>query len=228
MDLKKKTDLNCPPQWMSRKDKMTQTIRICFVIETTFKMTSYLRDVQAHMDEVVDDICFRNSLSNVQVGAVYYRDYNDSDRIGFTDFMSPNDFFNLPLDLESESKTWYWSENDTADVALGLKTVNSLNWDDADIKLIFHYGVSPAHGRQFYGPDVSDMFPEGCPSKHNLLELVHQFSEERFNYTFMRITAVVDTMLSLFHEVYTGPGKFEVYDLDITESYTSEPDSEEE
>jgi len=207
---------------------MTLNIKICFVVETTFKMTPYLRDVQASMDDIVDDICFRNPHAHIQVGAIYYRDYNDADRIGFTDFLSVEGFFNLPIDLEDESRTWYWSENDTADVALGLSKVNSLSWDDADEKLIFHYGVSPAHGRQFYGPGVSDLFPHGCPSGHNLLGIVHQLSVDGFDYMFLRISPIVDTMLSLFHEVYTGPGTIIVNDLEMVDSYTSEPDSEEE
>ena len=203
-------------------------VKICFVVETTFKMTPYLRDVQASMDDIADDICFRNPQADVQIGAVYYRDFNDSSRIGLTDFMPAEEFFKLPLDLEDESRSWYWSENDTADVALGLNTVNCLQWDGADVKLIFHYGVSPAHGRQFYGPGVSDKFPDGCPSDYDLLGIVNTMSADKFDYTFFRITPVVDTMLSLFHEVYTGPGKFDICDLDTTESYTSEPDSEEE
>lgn len=205
-----------------------KTIKICFVVETTFKMTPYLRDVQYSMDEVVDEICSHNKDAKVQVGAVYYRDYNDACRISLTSFMPPEEFFNLSLDLVDESREWYWSENDTADIALGLKEVNALGWDDADAKLIFHYGVSPAHGRQFYGQGVSDLFPDGYPNGPDLLAIVHDFSTRSFNYTFFRITTVVDTMLSLFDESYTGPGKFKVCDLDVTESYTSEQDSEEE
>lgn len=203
-------------------------VKICFVVETTFKMTPYLRDVQASMDRVVDNIYLRSEYDDIEVGAVYYRDYNDASRISFTEFMPASEFFNLPLDLVDDSRAWYWSENDTADVALGLKEITKMEWDDAHVKLIFHYGVSPAHGRQFYGHGVTDRFPEGCPSKVDLLALVHEFSMQSFDYTFFRSTPVIDTMLSLFDEVYTGPGKFEVCDLDTTESYTSEPDSEEE
>lgn len=207
---------------------MTQTIKICFVVETTFKMTSYLADVQASMDDIVDDLCFRNQTAKVLVGAVHYRDYKDADDLTVTPFMSPTDFFSIPVDIVDQSRTWWWSENDAANVAQGLNAVNSLDWDGADVKLIFHYGISPAHGSQFHEADVSDMFPKGCPLGLDLLAIVHDFSVQSFDYTFFRITPAVDTMLSLFHESYTGPGQFHVENLDVIESYTSEPDSEEE
>ena len=228
MVLTMKTDSIYPQIWMLCKDKMTKTIKICFVVETTFKMTSYLADVQASMDDIVDDLTFHNSDADVLVGAVYYRDHKDADDVTSTPFMSVNDFFSLPVDLTDESRVWWKNENDAANVAVGLHTVSRLDWSGADVKLIFHYGISPAHGSQFHGAEVSDLFPGGCPEGFDLLAIMHEFSLQSFDYTFYRITGAVDTMLEQFDQVYTGPGTFQVENLDIIDPYTSEPDSEEE
>lgn len=209
---------------------MTLKIKLCFVVETTFKMTDYLQDVQDNMADVLDYVCRTNPDADIEVAAVYYRDYNDADRICSTFFTTPEKFLSHDPNLVEESKVFWWSENDAADVALGLNEVRNVgDWSDADVKLLYHYGVSPAHGRQFHGPGISDLFPEGCKMGLDLLALVRRFTEESFTYTFFRITPAVDLMLALFREVYsTGPGKFIIEPLDLTPSYISEQELEEE
>lgn len=202
-------------------------IKICFIVETTYKMTPHLYDVQCGMEEMVNRVCFYNQHAEVLVAMVTYRDYKDCDQIGVVDWTPAGEFFENWQDLVTESRVAWFNENDTADVAGGINCAVNLDWS-ADSRLVYHYGISPAHGRQFYSDDVWDKFPNGDPQGRDLLADVHKFSCMPADYTFFRINSLVDTMLSLMDEAYTGGGIFMVEDLDTTETYTSGPDSEEE
>ena len=203
-------------------------IKICFIVETTYKMTPYLYDVQSSMDEMINRMRFYNPHAQILVALVTYRDYKDVDPIGLIDWTPEQTFWEILGDLEKESRLAWFSENDTADVAGGVNQAIQLDWSDANARLVYHYGISPAHGRQFYGPGVHDTYPDGDPNGRDLLRDIHAFSCMPCDYTFFRITPMVDTMLSLMDESYTGGGKFRAENLDVTETYISEPDSEEE
>lgn len=203
-------------------------IKICFVVETTYKMTPYLRDVQYSIGETVDKIRFYNQGADIRIAMITYRDYKDCEPVGFVPWQTDDNFFEAWDDLERDSRVAWFSENDAADVAGGVNCALKLGWSDADYRLVFHYGISPAHGKQFYGPGIYDEYPEGDPSGKDLLRDMYEFSCMPCDYTFFRITSAVDTMLSLMDESYTGGGIFRVEDLDTTESCTSAPDSEEE
>lgn len=203
-------------------------IKICFLVETTFKMTSYLYDVQCAIEEAINRVCFYNQQAEILVAMVTYRDYKDCDQMGVLDWRSPTDFFETWDNLEQESRVAWFNENDTADVAGAVDCAVKMNWSDCDHRLVYHYGISPAHGSQFHGPEVDDKYPMGDPNGKDLLKDVHTFSCMPADYTFFRINSLVDTMLSLMDESYTGGGIFMVEELDTTETYISGPDSEEE
>jgi len=200
-------------------------IKVCFLVETTPNMSPYLSDAQYSMEEVLDKVSFYNQHSEISVGAVYYRDYNDIEHSFTIPFSTPEEFYENPA---NSVDVYGFSEDDTTNVACGLNALRQMDWEDADVKLIYHYAVSPAYGLRFHGPEARDKHPKGDPSGLDPLKIVNSLSLLTFNYTFFRITPAVDTMLSLFHEAYVGPGTFRVESFDTTESYISEPDSEEE
>lgn len=203
-------------------------IKICFVVETTFKMTPYLRDVQESIGSIIHQIRFYNREANILLTMVNYRDYKDCEQLQVTSWLTEREFYDEWENLEQNSRVAWFSENDTADVAGGVNCAANLDWSDADSRLVFHYGISPAHGVAFHSPDLSDRYPKGDPNGVDLLKDVHALSCVPCDYTFFRINSMVDTMLSLMDESYTGGGVFRTEDLDLTDSYTSEPDSEEE
>jgi len=203
-------------------------IKICFVVETTFKMTPYLYDVQCSMEETINTVRFYNPQARILISAVTYRDYKDCEQLTSWTWTPMEEFWDSWEDLQKTSRTAWFSENDTADVAGAVNCALEQDWSDASLRMLVHYGISPAHGSQFHGPAVDDRFPDGDPMGKDLLADVRTFSLMPCEYTFFRITPLVDTMLSLMDEVYIGSGKFTVNDLDATETYISEPDSEEE
>ena len=207
---------------------MTLKVKLCFLVETTFKMTNYLQDVQSGIDNIINQIRFYNPGASVLVSSICYRDHKDCEALTYMGFMTPEEYWSFPMDIVSESRVAWFSEVDTADVAGAIDAVKSFNWSDADVRAIYHFGISPAHGVQFHGPEVSDQFPKGDPDGNDPLRDMHEFSVRGFDYTFFRITPAVDTMLEQFDTSYTGPGKFDVQALDTFTTYISEPDSEAE
>jgi hypothetical protein len=203
-------------------------IKICFIVETTYSMASYLHDVQYSMEETLNGIRFYNPNADISVALVTYRGFNDPDQIGIRDWRSDEEFWDNWTDLKDDSLVAWFSETETADVAGGVNNAVSLDWSEANTRLVFHYGISVAHGDKFHGPDIYDRFPKGDPRGYDLLADVYTFSYMSCEYTFFRIDSRVDTMLTLMDEAYTMGGKFVVEQLEITEPYTSEPDSEEE
>ena len=157
MDFKTKTDLNC----LKNRYYVNMKIKICFLVETTPSMSPYLSDAQYSMEEVLDRISFYNQGSEILVGAVYYRDYDDIDYTFSIPFMLPNEFYENP---SHSVNVLGYDDNSATNVAEGLRSVRLLDWDDADVKLIYHYAVSPAHGLRFHEPDIYDKHPKGDPN----------------------------------------------------------------
>jgi hypothetical protein len=177
------------------------------------------------MEEVLDRVSFYNRNSEISVGAVYYRDYQDIDYTFSIPFSTPEEFYENP---SNSVDVIGYGDSSATNVVNGLDTLRRMDWEDADVKLIYHYAVSPAYGFMYHSDDVYDKYPKGDPSGLDPLKIVNDLSLMSFNYTFFRITPAVDTMLSLFDESYVGPGTFRVESLDTNEEYISEPDSEEE
>jgi len=208
---------------------MTLKIKLAFLIETTPAMTDCLEDVTYEIESILNQTKFYNPEADIQVGCVCYRDYRDADQLGGESFCSPEEFMKL-LEKESlyeRSCVASFSRDDVADVAGGLRLLRTfLNWGDPDIRLIHHFAISPPHGEHFHNSKRNDSFPQGDPNKLNPLEDMAELSKANYHYTFHRIDSEVDTMLEQFDQVYTGPGKFEVNQLEITATYISEPDSQ--
>jgi hypothetical protein len=204
------------------------TIKVCFVIETTSEMTEILPNVQSYVEETITTLPYRLGIPSAEIfpAAILYRDYDDPDHLSMYDFRTADEFFEDLPNLQQESRIACFGKSDAADVAGAVHAVLEMNWDDADVKIVVHCGVTPAHGRMF--DDVKgrlDKYPGENPSGHDLLEDMYTLSRSRVQYMFVRISERVDTMLELFRQVYDLPGTFRIVDCPRDASYTSEPDS---
>lgn len=201
-------------------------MKICFLVEKSCKMATHIEDVRYSINRVVNYIRFYNPDSEILFSLVTYHDSKHDTRITSRPWAPYNDFWGYLEDLEDI--VWP-SEHETEDVAGAVNFAReSLDWSDVNSRQLFHYGISPAYGRQFHEVSVMDKYPNGGPEGINLLTEMYKFSSLPCDYTFFRISPMADTMLSLMDESYTGGGTFSVEDLETTEPYISEPDSEEE
>lgn len=202
------------------------TIKVCFVIETTFEMTEILPSVQSYIEDTVYTLPSRLDLPTAEVipAAILYRDYEDPEDVSCYDFRPAGLFFDDLPDLQRESRVACFGKSDAANVAGAVHAILGLDWSDAYVSVVVHCGITPPHGRMFDDyPGRLDRFPGENPYGHNLLEDMKELSRNRVHYMFVRISSRVDTMLEMFHQVYESPGTFTV--VDLPEEYTSEPDS---
>jgi hypothetical protein len=66
----------------------------------------------------------------------------------------------------------------------------------------------------YHLPRVSDRFPDGDPDGKDPRESLQHLALQDVEFTFVRITSSTDTMIDVFHEVYTrNRGNFKVIDL---------------
>ena len=104
-------------------------------------------------------------------------------------------------------------EDEAEDVAWGLFHASKLSWADSDVKLIYHIADAPAHGDLYTQGQVSDRFPMGDPKFLDPRQMIREWSEQGYHYTFVRITRQTDTMVDTFHNAWVGSGSFRVIDL---------------
>ena len=104
-------------------------------------------------------------------------------------------------------------EDEAEDVAWGLDYASKLDWENADVRMVYHIGDAPAHGERFHNGRVTDRFPEGDPKHLDPRLILKGWAIHGYHYTFVRITHVTDTMIEAFHNAYIGRGTFRVIDL---------------
>jgi hypothetical protein len=143
-----------------------------------------------------------------EVGFEGYRDYGSDQQHIVIDFTEPEELVRKIRNIKPKE-----GDDEAEDVAWGLSHASKLSWGDADVKMIYHIGDAPAHGDVFTGGDVSDRFPEGDPKFLDPRQMIKEWSNQGYHYTFVRITHLTDTMIEHFHNAWTGNGTFRVIDL---------------
>lgn len=201
--------------------------KFCFLVEKSCKMTNHLYDVERSITARINNIRFYNPDSEFLFSLVTYHDSKHGTILSSRPWADYDEFLDF---LQEDFEDIPWSgDYETEDVAAAVNlALEDQDWGDADSCRLFHYAISPAYGRQFHGVGVMDRYPDGKPDGKNLLADTFRFSCLPCDYTFFRLSPMVDTMLSLMDESYTGGGRFDVEDLELSEPYISEPDSEEE
>ncbi len=144
------------------------------------------------------------------IGFVGYRDYGSSERHIVFDFTEAEALVRYIRPIQPKD-----GDDEAEDVAWGLFHASNLNWAHADIRLVYHIGDAPAHGDFFTRGHVSDRFPEGDPDFLDPRQIIKEWAQQGYHYTFVRINRTTDTMVQLFHDVYTSveSGSFRVIDL---------------
>lgn len=184
------------------------TVKIAFLLDCTASMEPWIQTAKTKIREIVDNVLAEHPDSDVKVGLMGYRDYDDEQRFIPVDFTTPEEVRNALQNVAAEG-----GDDQAEDVAHAIQQMLAMSWDNADIRMVFHIADAPAHGLAFHRPSVSDRFPDGDPEGLNPCGLLHIMSNQAFVYTFVKITDMTDTMLDTFYNAWTGPGVFQVIDL---------------
>ena len=183
-------------------------VKICFVMDCTASMGPWIRQAKTKMVELVDRVRKEHPNTIIRVGFVGYRDYDDTEPLIMIPFQNAQDTMLQIRPIQPEGG------DDTAeDVAHGLFRALEMDWNGADVKIVFHIADAPAHGVAFHAPRVSDRYPRGDPNGLDPRDSVEKMSFLDIHYTFVKIDESTDTMIEQFHNCYSHGGSFAVIDL---------------
>lgn len=187
---------------------MRSIVKICFVMDCTASMKPWMDAAKEHIQTLIYEAREQHPEARFQVGFVGYRDYGSREQHIVFEFMDAEELVRHIRPLVAKE-----GEDEAEDVAWGLWHTRELDWGNADVKLIYHIGDAPAHGDFFHRGHASDRFPEGDPKFLDPRQMIREWSQARYHYTFVRITRLTDTMVDHFHNAWIGNGTFRVIDL---------------
>eukprot|EP00567_Pseudictyota_dubia_P003784 CAMPEP_0197446864 /NCGR_PEP_ID=MMETSP1175-20131217/11689_1 /TAXON_ID=1003142 /ORGANISM="Triceratium dubium, Strain CCMP147" /LENGTH=386 /DNA_ID=CAMNT_0042978029 /DNA_START=102 /DNA_END=1262 /DNA_ORIENTATION=+ len=145
---------------------------LVFVIDNTGSMSSWIRNVQENVKNIINEIVVSESC-DVRFGLVSYRDHPPQDHTFVT---QKHDF------TSNVSKMQKWVNEMQAQgggdapeaVADGLYDALHLSYRPNSTKVAIVVADAPPHGIGCF----SDGFPNGCPSGHDPLKIVKQMGEK--------------------------------------------------
>lgn len=188
--------------------EMRITVKLCFVMDCTASMGPWMKAAKDHIQDLIYDVRGEHPDAAVDVAFVGYRDYDSDQQYIVFDFMGPEDLVRHIHPIQPKD-----GDDEAEDVAWGLFHASKLSWDNADVRLIYHIADAPAHGEFYTRGHVTDKFPEGDPKFLDPRQMIREWSQRGYHYTFVRITHLTDTMVDHFDNCWTGNGSFRVLDL---------------
>ncbi len=187
---------------------MRTTVKIAFTMDCTQSMGPWMQAAKDHIQELIYEARAQHSESRFEVGFVGYRDYGSKRQHIVFDFMEPEELVRHIRPIQPKD-----GDDEAEDVAWGLFHTSKLTWGDATVKMVYHIADAPAHGEFFTRGHVTDRYPEGDPKFLDPRQMIKEWSQQGYHYTFVRITRFTDTMVEHFHNVWTDGGSFRVIDL---------------
>jgi hypothetical protein len=187
---------------------MRTIVKICFVMDCTQSMGPWMQAAKDHIQELIYELRGTYENARFEVAFVGYRDYGSRKQHIVIPFMGAEELVRYIRPIKPED-----GEDEAEDVAWGLYHASTLTWDHASVRLVYHIADAPAHGDFYTQGHVSDRYPEGDPKFLDPRQMIKEWSQRGYHYTFVRITRFTDTMVEHFHNAWTGGGTFRVIDL---------------
>ena len=191
---------------MSPSDRIN--VKVCFVMDCTASMGPWIRQAKTRMVEIVESVRRQHPNTNILAGFVGYRDYGDEEQHIVIPFQSADATMHQIQPIQPEG-----GDDCAEDVAHALFRALHMDWNDAQVKIVFHIADAPAHGMDFHGIRISDRFPRGDPHGIDPRDSVEKMSFLNMDFTFVKINESTDTMIDQFHNCYGHGGTFSVIDL---------------
>jgi hypothetical protein len=155
-------------------------------------MGKYIDDVKKSIINLVERMANRKRIRN-RVGFCVYRDYTEaSDRLQIFNFTDSHELFKSSL-LNVLTKG---GREEPEDVLGGLNAaMTKMTWRDG-IRVIFHIGDAPPHGRLF--SNLRDDYPDGDPTGLTAENVLEKMRSAETYYFFVKLTNKTDEMIRIF------------------------------
>jgi hypothetical protein len=183
-------------------------VKLAFVLDCTASMGPWIEEAKTKIGTIVQDVLRDHNQATFQVGLVAYRDYGDESPLRVLDFTTPENVMMALQPIVAEG-----GDDIAEDVARAFYHTMILNWENADVRMVFHITDAPAHGLAFHQVHLSDRYPEGDPEGLDPRNQLRSMCDQGFHYTFVKIKSATDQMLDVFRSVWTSPMTFKVLNL---------------
>lgn len=192
--------------------KRSQTVDLCFLVDCTGSMDSYINEVKNKIQDLVTECKATFADLVLKVAFVGYRDHCDGSLrttiLKFTPEIS--DFKTFVGGIKASG-----GGDAAEDIFGGLEEVNKLPWS-APTRILFHVADAPCHGRRFHD-GVLDDYLNGDPRGLRAEDLLNNLEQHRVKYWFAKLADTTDKMVQVFRSILKDPEILQQVKLDSVE-----------
>ncbi|CAF0938598.1 unnamed protein product [Rotaria sordida] len=172
-------------------------VDVCFVIDTTGSMGSYIEQVKATITRVIkeNEVKLREMRASgtFQFAIVDYRDHPPEGDYIFHQC----DFTNHQAAVEYMKTLRADSGGDAPEAVLdALDAACGLKWRDKADHLLFHVLDSPPHGRTY--SSGGDRWPGGCPCGKTAEGILSKMKKKKIGYNLLLCSSSLNMMINEF------------------------------
>ena len=179
---------------LEKKLKSAATLDLLIMLDCTGSMRPYIHEAKSKIRSFVSSIDEVYPDIQLRIAFVGYRDYSDKTRLVVLAFTSKIDAFeNIVAQQEAKG-----GGDGPEDITGALKVASELKWESA-LRVMFHIGDAPCHGRQYH--DMHDYFPAGDPYGLQPVTFLQSLHKQEVHYFFGKLTNKTDTMLQRFRDL---------------------------
>lgn len=193
-------------------------LKVCFVLDCTESMTEWIDAAKNKILDLLKDLCKSNKNYTINTALIGYRDFGEENyTVNFT--TNHYKIHDTILGIKVSGG------DDTAeDISGAYDWVNRLDWNNADVKAIFHITDAPNHGRIYHEEYIDDDYPNGHPTI-DLRKEIKTISSNEIDLTIFRLNNSTDIMYKILQDTYLKirPKGFRI--VDFTKSTQSADDT---
>jgi len=170
----------------------SNTVEVCFLMDCTGSMGSYIKMCQEKITQIVDIICSDNPNTSILISFVGYREHKDHSPsvLSFNaDVSSVKSFISTVKPLGGKDIP--------EDVCGGLNLAINLDWKTRH-RLLILIADAPCHGKMYHSE--GDDYPDGDPLGFIPEVQLSQATNKNIHIFFARLKKETDQMTSLWEK----------------------------
>ncbi len=186
-------------QFVRADIKGYKSVDICFVVDCTRSMQTYLNTIVNNIKEIVRQVKEHIDRMSIRLSFVGYRDFGDAEVATYSFSEDTEDFKKHVSTIKAKG-----GGDGPEDVLDGLYQVSELEWFSRT-KILFHIADEPVHnhGSVKYNTSCDD---RAHPKGYTVENVLKKLQEKMINYYFfVKINNSTDTMTNKFASLYNNP-----------------------
>ena len=185
------------------EQKKVEATDFCFLFACTNKMSPYIKQIQATINGIVNQLKISLKNFSLRIALVGYRDYSNVDDFVLIDFLDDIDTFRL---LVSEISA-FGGNDECEDILIGLNEVTKLDWLNEN-RLLFHICSATDHDNKFVSYEYEDKhFNSNHPLGLEIDTILYAISSLNIDYYFIETNSSKKSMYERLNKELIKHGK---------------------